>query len=54
MSRRHLAREAGLVVERCEVSCHEKRQPSFAILTAFASNTAFANQARAGESTQKR
>lgn len=34
--RRWLAREAGLVVERCEISCHEKRQPNFAILTAFA------------------
>jgi len=34
--RRWLASEAGLAVERCEVTCHEKREPNFAILSAFA------------------
>ncbi len=34
--RRWLAQEAQLVVERCEVTSHEKRQPNFAILSAFA------------------
>ncbi len=34
--RRWLASEAGLSVERCEIACHEKRQPNFAIVSAFA------------------
>jgi len=34
--RRWLADQAGLVVERCEITSHEKRQPNFAILSAFA------------------
>jgi ArsR family transcriptional regulator len=33
--RRHLSR-AGLHVERCEVSCLDKRPPHFAVITAFA------------------
>lgn len=33
---RWLEREAGLVVERCEITCHEKREPHFPILSAFA------------------
>jgi ArsR family transcriptional regulator len=34
--RRWLADQAGLAVERCEITSHEKRQPNFAILSAFA------------------
>jgi ArsR family transcriptional regulator len=35
--RRWLAQDAGLLVERCEITSHEKRTPNFAILSAFAS-----------------
>jgi SAM-dependent methyltransferase len=31
-----LAQEAGLAVERCEITSHEKRPPRFAVITAFA------------------
>lgn len=31
-----LGREAGLVVERCEITSHEKRPPNFAVVSAFA------------------
>lgn len=34
--RRWLASDAGLEVERCEISSHEKRQPNFPIVSAFA------------------
>jgi SAM-dependent methyltransferase len=34
--RRWLAHEAHLAVDRCEVTSHEKRQPHFAVLSAFA------------------
>jgi ArsR family transcriptional regulator len=34
--RRWLAQEARLVVDRCEVTSHEKQQPHFAVLCAFA------------------
>jgi len=34
--RRWLAREAQLIVDRCEITSHEKRQPQFAVLCAFA------------------
>jgi SAM-dependent methyltransferase len=34
--RRWLASEAKLAVDRCEIACHEKRQPNFAIVSAFA------------------
>ncbi len=34
--RHWLAGDAGLSVERCEISCHERRQPNFAVISAFA------------------
>jgi ArsR family transcriptional regulator len=34
--RRWLSTDAGLTVERCEISSHEKRQPNFPIVSAFA------------------
>jgi ArsR family transcriptional regulator len=34
--RRWLAQDAHLVVDRCEITSHEKRQPHFAVLCAFA------------------
>jgi SAM-dependent methyltransferase len=33
---RWLAREARLVVDRCEITSHERRHPNFAVLSAFA------------------
>jgi hypothetical protein len=31
-----LAKAAGLTVERCEITSHEKRSPHFAVISAFA------------------
>ncbi len=37
--RRWLTRDAHLVVDRCEITSHERQQPHFAVLSAFARKT---------------